>query len=68
MPVKSEKQRRFFEAVKHNPEFAGKAGVPQHVAEEFLGKSDEDPVKAYMDAVKSGDSQRMAELQHQFRN
>jgi hypothetical protein len=37
MPVKSEKQRRFMEAVRHSPEFAKKAGVSKAVAEKFVG-------------------------------
>jgi hypothetical protein len=37
MPIQSEKQRRFMEAVRHNPEFAKKAGVSKAVAEKFVG-------------------------------
>jgi hypothetical protein len=36
MPSKSAKQKRFMQAVAHNPEFAKKAGVPQSVGEEFV--------------------------------
>jgi len=36
MPSKSGKQHRFMEAVKHNPEFAKKAGVPQSVGRDFV--------------------------------
>ena len=35
MPSVSEKQRRFMAAAAHNPEFAKKAGIPQHVARDF---------------------------------
>lgn len=35
MPVKSEKQARFMQAVAHNKEFAKKVGVPQKVGREF---------------------------------
>jgi hypothetical protein len=35
MPSKSKKQKRFMEAVQHNPEFAEKVGVPQSVGEEM---------------------------------
>jgi len=37
MPIQSEKQRRFMEAVRHNPDFAKKAGVSKAVAEKFVG-------------------------------
>ena len=37
MPAVSEKQRRFMEAVAHNPKFAKKVGVPQSVGKEFTG-------------------------------
>lgn len=36
MPVKSKKQKRFFQAVEHNPAFARKVGVSQSVAQEML--------------------------------
>ena len=36
MPVKSKKQKRFFQAVEHNSKFAKKAGVSQDVAKEML--------------------------------
>jgi hypothetical protein len=39
MPATSEKQKRFMDAVAHNPGFAKKVGVPQSVAKEFSGKS-----------------------------
>ena len=35
MPAVSEKQRRFMEAVAHNPKFAKKVDVPQSVGREF---------------------------------
>ena len=36
MPSESRKQHRFMEAVKHNPDFAKKAGVPQSVGRDFV--------------------------------
>lgn len=36
MPSVSLAQHRFFNAIKHNKRFAGKTGVPQAVAREFL--------------------------------
>jgi hypothetical protein len=36
MPSKSAKQARFMQAAAHNPEFAGKAGIPIGVAKEFV--------------------------------
>jgi hypothetical protein len=38
MPAVSEKQRRFMEAVAHNPKFAKKVDVPQSVGKEFTMK------------------------------
>jgi hypothetical protein len=38
MPATSEKQKRFMQAVSHNPAFAKKAGVPQSVGKEFSMK------------------------------
>lgn len=35
MPSKSKKQRRFMAIAAHDPKFAKKAGIPQHVAQEF---------------------------------
>jgi len=35
MPAKSQKQKRFMEAVQHNKEFADKVGVPQSVGKEM---------------------------------
>lgn len=35
MPSKSPAQHRLMEAVKHNPEFAKKVGIPQSVGREF---------------------------------
>jgi hypothetical protein len=35
MPATSEKQKKFMDAVAHNPAFAKKAGVPQSVGKEF---------------------------------
>lgn len=36
MPIKSDKQKRFMQAVEHNPEFAKKVGVKKAVAKEML--------------------------------
>lgn len=36
MPSKSEKQARLMRAAAHDPAFARKVGVPQHVAREFV--------------------------------
>lgn len=36
MPSKSKKQHRLMEAVKHNPKFARKVGIPQRVGEDFV--------------------------------
>lgn len=36
MPSKSAKQHRMMEAVKHNPKFAKKAGIPQGVGRDFV--------------------------------
>lgn len=36
MPSKSDKQHRLMEAVKHNPKFARKVGIPQSVGEDFV--------------------------------
>ena len=35
MPAKSEKQRKFMQAVANNPSFAKKVGVPQSVGREY---------------------------------
>ena len=35
MPTVSEKQEHFMQAIKHNPAFARKVGVPQKVGKEF---------------------------------
>jgi hypothetical protein len=35
MPAKSKKQKRFFEAIQHNKEFADKVDIPQSVGEEM---------------------------------
>lgn len=40
MPSVSWKQHKFMEAVKHSPEFARKAGVPQSVGREFANADD----------------------------
>lgn len=40
MPSVSKAQFRFFEAAKHNPEFAKKAGVSRKVAEEFTSSQE----------------------------
>lgn len=39
MPAVSEKQKKFFDAAAHNPEFAKKVGVPGKVAKEFSKES-----------------------------
>jgi hypothetical protein len=39
MPAKSEKQKKFMDAVAHNPAFAKASGVPVKVAKEFSEKS-----------------------------
>lgn len=36
MPSKSKKQHRLMEAVKHNPKFAKKVGIPQSVGADFV--------------------------------
>lgn len=54
MPAKSEAQRRLMEAVKHNPKVAARTGITPGQAGQVLGEHD-----AYLDAVKSGDSQRI---------
>ena len=36
MPSKSKKQERTMRAAAHNPAFAKKMGIPQHVAQEFV--------------------------------
>lgn len=36
MPSKSDKQHRLMEAVKHNPKFAKKVGIPQSVGRDFV--------------------------------
>jgi hypothetical protein len=38
MPAKSEKQKRFMQAVAHNKEFAKKVDVPQSVGREFMAE------------------------------
>jgi hypothetical protein len=38
MPAKTEKQKRFMQAVSHSPAFAKKVGVPQSVGKEFSMK------------------------------
>lgn len=35
MPSRSMKQHRLMEAVKHNPAFAAKVGIPQKVGEDY---------------------------------
>lgn len=40
MPSTSKAQARFFNAAKHNPEFAREAGVSQGVASEFATSKD----------------------------
>lgn len=46
MPSTSAKQRRFMEAVAHNPEFAKKAGVPQTVGKDFVAADAKKPSRA----------------------
>ncbi len=36
MPSKSKKQHMLMEAVKHDPAFARRAGIPQSVGEDFV--------------------------------
>jgi len=36
MPSKSPKQKKFMDAVAHNPKFAKKVGVPTSVGKEFV--------------------------------
>jgi hypothetical protein len=36
MPSRSQKEARTMRAAKHNPEFAAKMGIPQHVAADFV--------------------------------
>ena len=36
MPSKSKNQQGLMRAVKHNPEFATKVGIPQKVGEDFV--------------------------------
>lgn len=38
MPMKSEKQKRFFQMIAHNPKKARKAGPSPEVAKEMLSK------------------------------
>lgn len=45
MPATSEKQKRFMQAVAHNPAFAKKAGVPQSVGKEFSMKDFKESAK-----------------------
>jgi hypothetical protein len=40
MPSTSWKQHKFMEAIKHSPEFASKAGVPQKVGKDFAAADD----------------------------
>ena len=39
MPAKSEKQKKFMDAVAHNPAFAKKVGVPKSVGKDFSSAS-----------------------------
>jgi len=39
MPSKSDKQHRMMEAVKHNPKFAKKVGIPQSVGRDYVAAS-----------------------------
>ena len=62
MPAVSQKQKRFFEAVQHNEDFAEKVGVPQSVGKEMTedntGKKayenlpEEAPKKDWMDSPR----------------
>lgn len=36
MPSKSKAQHKLMQAVKHNPDFAKKVGIPQSVGEDFV--------------------------------
>jgi len=36
MPIKSDKQKHFMQAVEHNVQFAKKVGIKQQVAKEIL--------------------------------
>ena len=60
MPSISKKQKRFFEAIQHNKEFADKVGVEQSVGEEMtkgnVGK------KAYSKLPESAPKKRFAKL------
>ena len=51
MPAISEKQRRFFEAVTHNPAFAKKVGVPQSVGKEFTKKDFQDELNEIKEQI-----------------
>jgi hypothetical protein len=43
VPSVSDKQHRFMEAVKHNPDFAEKVGVPQRVGADFVAADKNGP-------------------------
>lgn len=60
MPSSSQKQHNFFEAIKHSPEFAKKAGVPQSVGKDFAdadkgGKFDKSKKKSKLGKMYGGD-------------
>lgn len=40
MPVVSQAQYRFFQAIRHNKQFARKVNVPKKVADKFIRESD----------------------------
>jgi hypothetical protein len=46
------KQHRLMEAVKHNPEFAAKVGIPQKVGEDYAAADKERDLSTLPDKVK----------------
>ena len=53
MPSKSKAQYRLMEAVKRNPEFAKKAGIPQSVGEEYAAADAGTSYNALPERVKN---------------
>lgn len=53
MPSRSLKQHRLMEAVKHNPEFARKVGIPQSVGADFAAADKGRDLKGLPEKVKS---------------
>lgn len=53
MPSKSKAQYRLMEAVKHNPKFAKKAGIPQSVGEEYAAADAGTSYNALPERVKN---------------